>query len=610
MTRKITPKGTKEHAGPSAPALPEVDVTEITIIGRTEQITVRPRLTIPKRTMEGASSLTFTIGDPQLKLLNAPVLQGKNKTKLNPRGEFDAEIVIDDLVWALTGVALLANHAVELVFEEDAVKALRNTAPLTMSRGKVTRAQFIKRLFDDAGVPLVCPEIDDKQQIETPKEAETEAQKNRKRKPGLASHAKLTVKTHPADREQRENIETALGRAAAKHSGELAAEALLVAIIQEAEARNDPNGDKPSKGILQLLASTAAGLNVDPMNIPAVCDLFLTTGFYNKGGAIALAKEHPDWTPGQVAQAVQGSEFPLAYDVWKEEAKKMVDAYTGGDHEGLEVETITVAKQYQFERKKGETSWKCARRLAEEVDWYLFIEGGVGYFFSGRYLRRSRPMMLVAPGADGIDGVTGSAMTSPTYDDTMTVKCKAKRWAAPPGSIAEVEGYGPYDDRWVVSDIERPKGMNSQATVVTLATIKLPKLEPAHETETRTRSTTGGSLKPDQKIVAKLQREHPELKEGVRDIVAIILTNFALTITSTTSGTHASHSLHYEGRAADLAGPNMDAIGTWIAENLGPKLTEGIHNPTLSVKNGQTVGASYWGATVWAEHRNHIHVGV
>jgi hypothetical protein len=110
-----------------------------------------------------------------------------------------------------------------------------------------------------------------------------------------------------------------------------------------------------------------------------------------------------------------------------------------------------------------------------------------------------------------------------------------------------------------------------------------------------------------------VQSAHPELHAGIAQAVERVLARFPLTITSTTSGGHASGSYHYLGEAADIAGSagQMYAAAQWIkASGLAGALTEGIHNPNLSVKNQHGVPPSFWGPAVWAEHLNHIHMAV
>jgi phage-related protein len=68
---------------------------------------------------------------------------------------------------------------------------------------------------------------------------------------------------------------------------------------------------------------------------------------------------------------------------------------------------------------------------------------------------------------------------------------------------------------------------------------------------------------------------------------------------------------HGAGDAVDISYPgnpqslNMPAAAK-IAASFGG-ITELIHNPNESIKNGQVVPPSFWGAATWAEHANHVH---
>lgn len=103
------------------------------------------------------------------------------------------------------------------------------------------------------------------------------------------------------------------------------------------------------------------------------------------------------------------------------------------------------------------------------------------------------------------------------------------------------------------------------------------------------------------------------VRSGVRGVVERVLGRFGgLDVTSTTGGHHAANSLHYLDEAVDLSGPSavMLRAAQWIGSTFGRELAEGIHNPNLSVHSGHVVPPSFWGAQTWAEHANHIHVGV
>ena len=86
----------------------------------------------------------------------------------------------------------------------------------------------------------------------------------------------------------------------------------------------------------------------------------------------------------------------------------------------------------------------------------------------------------------------------------------------------------------------------------------------------------------------------------------------------TTSGYRTSMPMghpdyHNVGLAADISGSPqaMDRAVRFIRNSgLWRGLVEGIHNPGLSVKNGQMVPPSFWGASTWAAHANHIHLAL
>lgn len=73
-----------------------------------------------------------------------------------------------------------------------------------------------------------------------------------------------------------------------------------------------------------------------------------------------------------------------------------------------------------------------------------------------------------------------------------------------------------------------------------------------------------------------------------------------LRITATTNGKHATHSYHYLGRAADVAG-SPSAMRQFYTEMSKTNPTELFYDPMGGMKHGRNIGAI-------GGHGNHVHV--
>lgn len=453
------------------------------------------------RTTDGASTLDITLLDPDRKILNSDVIKGKGDCNLFATCEFGG------IHWRLVRVAVRGPRRLFLQFEERAVWELRQfNDPLHVSRANSTRAQFVKRLCIEAKVPYVISDLDKVQPITKTADKLTAAEKNRRRHPGIPGHASIRVAGGAANSEQLHNMELALDVARSHKAGDLATLALVEACIVEPGTSvstgffTNPSKavDHTSTGILQLLSTTAHGLGISATDVGAVCAAFLTKGFYGQGGAISLAKKHADWSAGQIAQAVQGSQYPARYDIYRDDAQKIIDAYSGGDlgtFTGNESDPGSYAKTYYFRRGqdgKREDSWTAIRRLAKEVNWYAFCEDGTIYFLSPEYMRRSKPRMLVAVNAPGIESApTFEYDTSPKVENTISVQARVGGWDAPPGSVVEVDGHGPLDGRdWIAASITRDS-LASNLCSVGVNRILNHRDEPAHELGQHSATDTG-----------------------------------------------------------------------------------------------------------------------
>lgn len=427
-----------------------------------------------ERTIEGASTLSLTVHDPDRELLTSPLLDGY------------VDLQLDHLWFRLVKVGK-SGDVLSLTFEDRAVALMRRyRKPRKATRGKTTRAEFARQLVREVKPPIrfVCPELHKTRPIKGKRDREPRAERDDRRAPGLARGVTLRIKGAVADAEQRRNIERVLDVAESHDAGPKATLALAEACIVESLFRNQPGGEGSSRGILQLITRTAAGLHVDPLDIEACVRLFLTHGFTGAGGAIALARRHPTWNAGQVAQAVQGSGYPTRYEEYRDEAERIVAAYGGSTGTSR---TITVVKPYEFRRGepggKRENTWDCLGRLADEAGWRRFMVADALHFISEQDLFRSRPLMTLRESDPEIDTIDFEYDRGHKIAE-MHVACEATRWFAPPGSVVLVDGLGHADGRWLVTTIRR--GLADIHTEITLRK-PIPELpEPAAETATRT----------------------------------------------------------------------------------------------------------------------------
>ncbi|MCU1676645.1 MAG: hypothetical protein JWM93_1403 [Frankiales bacterium] len=498
---------------PATPTLADISPRSLVLVGRNATLDISDRVTNIRlaRTIDGASTVTVAVSDPDLTVLNSPAIAG------NGEGNLYCLAILDSLVFQLVGITTRPRQTV-LTFESEAIHRLRGfDKPKTMSRGTITRAMFIKWMCDEAGVNFYSPELNVRQDIAP---EETQAERDRRREPGFAKHTKVNVKGVRATRQQLNILSRLLTVAHSLNAPYLPTLAMICSTIGESTVSFAVN-KYGYGGPLQAHRD-----NIGPRDVEQQAHYFLKGGKgFQAGGAIALAKTVSN--PGEIALKVEGSRANFSSDAeaidhyakWRDEAVAIIAAFNGGDPSTT---TSTYVKPEQFRRGidgKRETSWACMRRLADQVKWYLFEVAGTVYFMSPRQLKRSRARMLVAPGADGIVEVNLDYDTSPKHDNKIKVVCYASAWAAPPGSVAEVQGYGPLDTRWLVEDITR-ESLASTKTDVTLARFVRKNLpEPAHTSVTTT--------KTDQPVGTPITPGAPDSLRGSNGLAAPVQTNLA-----------------------------------------------------------------------------------
>lgn len=468
-------------------------------------ITPTPALT---RTMEGSSSITLGLYDPDLSFLRTSLLAE----------QWDAKI---DGLWFRYVATSKTGKNLSLTLEDRDVAKLRNfRGPKKVLRAHSTRAEFVETLVEEAapGLDFFCPQLHVKQPIENKAKAEkakAEAKANRGKGIGEAKH--LTVGGAAARSAQIQLGETAGQIAESANAPFIVRVALFAALMDESSM-----GASAAGNVLRALGSGGAPIGSAEEEISG----FLTgKPAWTETAAISYHKENPGKTFYEIAQAVQASGAGEAsngaanYGKFGDEARAWVEAFSGEAGEGIGSSTVT--EPYRFEVGKKETYWAAIQRLAKQVNWRAFISAGRFYFMPEPELLQGMVRLaitreLVDEAGSGIEDVDFDFHVNKPVTE-VKVTAIAHQWKPPPGSVVTLAGFGPasigFGDapvkknsagqkiglsqnvntrtgegraRYLVSSIEAPLTESSDARLVTItlkkATAPLP--EPAATTKT------------------------------------------------------------------------------------------------------------------------------
>jgi hypothetical protein len=444
----------------------------------------------------------------------------------------------------------------------------------------------------------------------------------------------LKVQKAPMAESQRVVANTILDQAGRDKASPKTVKAMMVAAIGESGL--DPDAVDhvyhTHKGVFQ-------SDQIPPQFVATQAHYFLIGGHsFLAGGAIGAVKDHPDWTVGMIAGHVEVSGRNSTatdpfYDRWADEADAIIEAYGGVADPSESDSSSTVAVSYEFTRgtleHPKENSWDAAQRLAGEVEgWVLFAVANRIYYFSELKLIRQQPILTIDRTDPRVISLRGTLDNTGTATEaTLELICGPFDYHA--GEVFRITNAGPFSTgrwkgRWIVADTNR--SVTQPTTTFTLKLAAPKGLEPAHETKPA--PADAGSAPTDATVVDKLLTTaqlsgHPAPHDNVSQVAATIIAQYPELIVTSTSDhktitTNGNVSLHVSGQAVDLAPKTgtpdpagyMVKAAKWVAANLAQVLAEGIHNPGLSIENGETVPAAHWGDKTWAEHASHLHVAV
>lgn len=441
-----------------------------------------------ERTIEGASTQTLTVRDPDRKLL-AQLEFDEETQKLR---EHDPLVAGGDR-FALVKVAKTGGDF-DWVFEDTAVAALRKADAVRKARrGDVTRAQFVRALVESVRprVPFFAPELNMPQpKQDRPKREQREIERAGKN-PGFDRGARLAIKGRRADQEQRRILEIAMAESDDLNAPHDARKALVIGLIQESSVRDlDYSGDGLSEGALQLTYATARALGMSQHDEPAIIREFLRNGFakYRPTGAIEMARQ-PGLSAAEIAVRCLNPNSSVApYARWADEAEAIIAAWGGGATSGERGGSVTYEKDYYFtvgrpHGPRGENYWDASGRMAEEVGRRRFVVDGEFWWISEEDLFARPVGLTISENTAGIESIDFDIDNGKRVKE-CTVECQLDGWEGSPGGIVEIEKLGPAGGKWLIVTIEGDR-FSPHATVTLRKPIR-EKPEPRGELVTRT----------------------------------------------------------------------------------------------------------------------------
>lgn len=432
-------------------------------------------------TIEGASTLTVTLLDPDDVILRSPLLERA----------VDADVMIgpDELHFRLVRIASRP-PMLTLTFEDRQVAHLRrHKRPRKASRAKVTRAEFIHALVREVKadpIEFFAPEEHKKQKVQRPEK--DEARRSRSGQTGFASSSGVTVKGKEASRGQLRVLDDVLAEGTEQGATRRVLIGAVMCVTQESTAQNLRGGDRDSVGAFQQRAS---------MGWPASRNVRKDAAEFFKR-AIPVFKANPRRSIGWCVDQVQRSyTFGTArqgadYDKWRTEAETTVDRWLGGARAAGG--GGTAYKQYQFRRGepgKRENSWQAIRRMADEVRWRAFMRRGVLWYVSDPWLHEQPPTLVYHRGSDGVQRIEFEMDVGKELE-TATATLLATAGDVLPGDVHALRRLGEASGRYLVGTVRR--SLFSPLVTVELQRPVKPLREPRPEQRSRSGGASGDAL--------------------------------------------------------------------------------------------------------------------
>jgi hypothetical protein len=413
----------------------EVDFAESIVEGHIE------------RSIEGASLISVTLNDSTKAILRSGMF-GTNTNEKIPALDVKVEGM-----WFRLASFQKSGDEITLEFEDRIVFYLKShKTPISASRAHTTRAEFIGRMaraVKKQPIRYFCPELHVKQPIEGIKAHKpTERERRAELAGGLLSTTDLTFEGQALNKSQLQICEEVLDTGTSMGANRKVLISSLMCIMQESGIVNSKGHEGVDVGPFDQNIHDGWPAN---NNVPDMAKAYFDH-------AIANDKANPKYTLAELVQSVQHSGAGAEkYAPHRADAEKIYTEY--GEKGVGTAHPRTYIKEYDFhvglpDGPKGENYWEASERLAKEVNWRRFVVGNTLYFVKDDDLMKRKPVAEISEDDEGIETIDGVIDSNISVNEA-TVKCRATRWFAPPGSVIKVANHGPYTGRWLVFNIWR-----------------------------------------------------------------------------------------------------------------------------------------------------------
>lgn len=398
-------------------------------------------------------TFTITLRDADWEFLNTGALE--HNIDVNPGN-------LPRRFYRLDNVEV-ADEELTLTFAtRNAVYIAKHKRAHKASRGKMTRAQFIKSLVREVKktrIPFYCPQLTKRQKFA--KREHTTGERKRKREKGFSDSDKITSKHNATNQLQRDCQESVIRAGDDLNAPKNVIICAVMTVIQESNSGAEV-GRPGAKFVGPFQQHHSYGW-------PGTGDAYKDAkGFYAK--AIPYWKKHKDdMTLGMIAQQVQGASpslnplnagFAQEADGWRDEAEHSVNAYSG-----LEVgnagspDSTEVRKKYEFmvgepDGPYQENYMAAIYRLADEVHWRAYWVRDALHYMSEEDLFKAKARARLRRDYDGVERVSFNWDHGKKINE-MTVSVRMDRWVCPVGTVVVFDEGGPARGRWLVTNIRR-----------------------------------------------------------------------------------------------------------------------------------------------------------